>query len=89
MRLRAVTSPPQIYRKVDNIMTKRTVKDGKHICAGFEVETENGGIVRIWAGENNAACTIYKRVPHGYSSRMGITLDAFRAGYNRGIYVVK
>ena len=70
-------------------MSKRIVKDGKHVCAGFEVETENGGIVRIWAGENNAACTIYKRVPHGYSSRMGITLDAFRTGYNRGIYLVK
>ena len=70
-------------------MTKRTVKDGKHICAGFTVETENGAIVRIWAGENNAACTIYKRVPHGYSNHMGITLDAFRVGFKRGIYVVK
>lgn len=37
-------------------MAKRIVKDGKHTCAGFEVETENGAIVRIWAGENNAAC---------------------------------
>lgn len=70
-------------------MAKRIVKDGKHICAGFEVYTENGGIVRIRAGENNASCTIYKRVAHGYSSRMGITLDAFRTGYNRGTYVVK
>lgn len=70
-------------------MTKKMAKDGKHICAGFKVETENGGIVRIWAGENNAACIIYKRVPHGYSNRMGITLDAFRTGYNRGVYVVK
>ena len=70
-------------------MAKRTVKDGKHICAGFTVETENGAIVRIWAGENNAVCTIYKRVPDGYSSHMGIALDAFRAGYNRGVYEVK
>lgn len=69
-------------------MTKKMTKDGKHICAGFEVETENGGIVRIWAGENNAACTIYKRVQNGYSNYMGITLDAFRAGFNRGTYVV-
>lgn len=69
-------------------MTKRIVKDGKHICAGFEVETENGGIVRIWGG-SGAMCTIYKRVPHGYSNYMGIALDAFRAGYNRGVYVVK
>lgn len=68
-------------------MPKRIVKDGKHTCAGFEVETENGVIVRIW-GENNDACIIYKCGPRGYSCRMGITLDAFRAGYNRGTYVV-
>lgn len=68
-------------------MSKRIVKDGKHVCAGFEVETENGAIVRIW-GENSEACIIYKRGPRGYSGRMGITLDAFRTGYNRGTYVV-
>lgn len=70
-------------------MAKRIVKDGKHICAGFEVETENGAIVRIWAGDNHEACTIYKCVPHGFTNYTGITLGAFRAGYNRGVYVVK
>lgn len=70
-------------------MSKRIVKDGKHICAGFEVETENGGIVGIWAGKYNEPSTIYKRVPNGITYCMGITLDAFRTGYNRGTYVVK
>lgn len=73
--------------------TKRTIKDGWHKICGWEVWVEDGYVLRGTCGDrNNSRITVYpyrKASDGGWDNCSGLSVNAFRAGVNRGTITMR
>ena len=64
---------------------KRTITDGWHIIAGYDVYVEGGKVLRGLSSDKQRTTYPFRYAARdGWTNDSGLSVDAFRAGVRRG-----